>query len=171
MRRALAGHDSENGQRARSGLLWPHVVEDQHAWNVIASKQPYSKAAESYRTLRSSLLLGGEGDAKVLVITSAMPSEGKTLTAVNCAAVLAQQGSKVLLVDADLRRSSLHRNLGIQEGARAGRCAERTMYSRGSGGDGGEHSPFVGGEFGRAVTYPAEALASAGDGRGNSAMA
>lgn len=101
------------GHESGLGLHWPHVVEGEHDWTVVAQQHPYSMAAESYRTLRSSLLLGG-GNAKVLVVTSALPSEGKTLTAVNCATVLAQQGSKVLLVDADLRRSSLHRTLRIR---------------------------------------------------------
>jgi polysaccharide biosynthesis transport protein len=99
---------------AKSMRLWPHVVESEHELDVIAQEQPYSKAAESYRTLRSSLLLGAGGDTRVLVITSALPGEGKTMTAVNCATVLAQQGTRVLLVDADLRRSSLHRNFGIR---------------------------------------------------------
>ena len=145
---------------ASSSLFWPHVVEDGHAWNVISAKEPYSKAAESYRTLRSSLLLGEEGAAKVLVVTSAMPAEGKTLTAVNCAAVLAQQGSKVLLVDADLRRSSLHRSLGIRKEpglgdvlngqCEAGEAAVTTENI--------PHLSVV--SSGAAVTYPAEALAS-----------
>ena len=144
----------------KSSLFWPHVVEDGHAWNVISAKEPYSKAAESYGTLRSSLLLGEEGAAKVLVITSAMPAEGKTLTAVNCAAVLAQQGSKVLLVDADLRRSSLHRSLGIRKEpglgdvlngqCEAGEAAVTTENI--------PQLPVV--SSGAAVTYPAEALAS-----------
>jgi len=140
--------------------FWPHVVENEQEWNVIAAMEPHSKAAESYRTLRSSLLLGARGDARVLVITSALPSEGKTLTAVNCATVLAQQGSKVLLVDADLRRSSLHRNFGIRRepglgDVLDGRCAANeavvTVESV-------PHLSVV--SSGRPVAYPAEALAS-----------
>ena len=141
------------------GLYWPHVVEGQHDWNVVAQQHPYSMAAESYRTLRSSLLLGGD-KAKVLVVTSAMPSEGKTLTAVNCATVLAQQGAKVLLVDADLPRSSLHRTFRIRRepglgDVLSGRCTA------------GEAAVSVGGiprlsvvTAGAKVTYPSEALAS-----------
>ena len=133
----------------RAWLHWPHVVESEHEWNVITQQQPYSKAAESYRTLRSSLLLGTGGNAKVLVVTSASPSEGKTLTAVNCATVMAQQGTKVLLVDADLRRSSLHHSLGIRKepglgDVLSGRCTadDAVVDSR-------KHSSLVGGEFGR----------------------
>ena len=145
---------------SRASFFFPHVVENEHEWNVIAATQPYSKAAESYRTLRSSLLLGSGGSAKVLVVTSALPSEGKTLTAINCAAVLAQQGSKVLLVDADLRRSSLHRRLAI---ARAPGLGD--LLDGGCEGD----DPVAGAKgiaglsvmsAGRAVAYPAESLAS-----------
>jgi capsular exopolysaccharide synthesis family protein len=140
--------------------LWPHVVESDHDWNVIAAQQPYSKTAESYRTLRSSLLLGAEGSAKVLVVTSALPSEGKTLTAVNCAAVLAQQGSRVLLVDADLRRSSLHRKLGISKEPGLGdvldaRCEADEPIVRAR-----EIQNLSVMSAGRTVLYPAEALAS-----------
>ena len=76
---------------------------------LIAHQLPQSHAAESYRSLRTSLLLpSGARPPQVLVVTSSMPAEGKTLTAVNCATVLAQQGAKVLLVDSDLRQPSLH---------------------------------------------------------------
>ena len=76
---------------------------------LIAYELPRSHAAESYRSLRTSLLLPSAArPPQVLVVTSSMPAEGKTLTAVNCATVLAQQGAKVLLVDSDLRQPSLH---------------------------------------------------------------
>jgi capsular exopolysaccharide synthesis family protein len=75
--------------------------------------------AESYRALRTSLLLSSLGaPPKVVLITSAMPQEGKTTTSINTAVVLAQKGVKVLLVDADLRRPSIHKALGM--GPRSG---------------------------------------------------
>ena len=148
------------GEERGLGLYWPHVVQVEHECTVIAQQYPYSMAAESYRTLRSSLLLGAGGDARVLVITSALPGEGKTLTAVNCATVLAQQGSRVLLVDADLRRSSLHRSFHIRRDpglgdVLSGRCAadEAAVEVEGIP----RLSVVCGG---RAVEYPAEALAS-----------
>jgi len=83
---------------------------------LVAHHQPNSPVAESYRRLRTALLLCGNGaPPKVLVVTSSLPAEGKTLTAVNCALVLAQQGAKVLLVDADLRQSTVHRAFGMPQ--------------------------------------------------------
>ena len=98
--------------------------------NLIAFKKPMSQAAESYRSLRTSLLLSANGaPPKVLAITSSLPAEGKTLTAVNCATVLAHQGAKVLLVDTDLRQPSLHHAFGIPQepglsGILTGACTE-----------------------------------------------
>ena len=72
--------------------------------------------AESFRRLRSGLLFlatGGERP-KVLLITSAMPREGKSTVAANLARALALSGSRVLLVDGDLRRGGLHRLLKMQ---------------------------------------------------------
>jgi capsular exopolysaccharide synthesis family protein len=72
--------------------------------------------AESFRRLRSGLLFlatGGERP-KVLLITSAMPNEGKSTVAANLARALALSGSRVLLVDGDLRRGVLHRLLKMQ---------------------------------------------------------
>jgi capsular exopolysaccharide synthesis family protein len=90
-------------------LPQPMVLATKGELRLMAHHHPQSPAAEAYRCLRTSLLLrSGERPAKVLAITSCLPGEGKTLTAANCAIVLAQQGAKVLLVDADLRQPSVH---------------------------------------------------------------
>ncbi len=73
-------------------------------------------AAEAYRALSSVILLSSENSLKVLVVTSAMAGDGKTTTTCNLATVLAQHGKRVLLVDADLRRSSMHSHFGIKPG-------------------------------------------------------
>ncbi len=81
---------------------------------LITKSRPHCQMAEAYRALRTSLLLTSVGaPPKVILITSALPEEGKTTTSINCAIVLAQKGARVLLIDADLRRPSIHRMLGV----------------------------------------------------------
>jgi len=85
---------------------------------LIAHLRPNSEAAECYRSLRTSILLSAvDSPPKVLLVTSPLPQEGKTTTSVNCAIVLAQRGSRVLLVDADLRRPGVHRAFGFDRKA------------------------------------------------------
>ncbi len=70
--------------------------------------------AEAFRGLRTSLLMSnGYQPPKVLLVTSALPQEGKSTTSLNVAITLAQLRAKVLLIDADLRRPTLHRRLEL----------------------------------------------------------
>ncbi|HEY6766234.1 MAG TPA: CpsD/CapB family tyrosine-protein kinase, partial [Candidatus Sulfotelmatobacter sp.] len=86
---------------------------------LVSQSRPQSQMAESYRALRTSLLLSNLGaPPKVVMVTSALPQEGKSTTSINCAVVLAQKGVQVLLIDADLRRPSIHKTLGM--GPRSG---------------------------------------------------
>jgi capsular exopolysaccharide synthesis family protein len=78
----------ENGNRARSPMDTP--------------------ATEAYRILRTNLLYS-QGELRTLVVTSAAPGEGKTMTAVNLSIAIARQGRKVLLMECDLRRPSIRR--------------------------------------------------------------
>ena len=77
-----------------------------------------SSLAEAYRQLRTSILLSTAGHApKLLLVTSSLPAEGKTTTAINTALSLAQTGAKVLIIDADMRRPRLHSVFDISNGA------------------------------------------------------
>jgi capsular exopolysaccharide synthesis family protein len=81
---------------------------------LVTQARPQSQMAESYRALRTSLLLTSLGaPPKLILVTSALPQEGKSTTSINCAIVLAQKDSRVLLIDADLRRPSIHKTLGL----------------------------------------------------------
>jgi succinoglycan biosynthesis transport protein ExoP len=95
------------------------IASSKEAVELVTQVRPQSQMAESYRALRTSLLLSNLGaPPKVIMITSALPQEGKTTTSINCAVVLAQKGIRVLLIDADLRRPSIHKTLGM--GPRSG---------------------------------------------------
>jgi len=75
-----------------------------------------SALAESYRQLRTSVLLSTAGRApKTLLITSSLPGEGKTTTAVNTAISLAQTGAAVVIIDADMRRPRLRSIFNLPE--------------------------------------------------------
>ena len=98
------------------GLLPEVGQEDGRIMPLLVLNDPRHIYAESYRSLRSALLfLATDGERpKVLLIASAMPSEGKSTVAANLARTLALSGSRVLLVDGDLRKGHLHHLLGLQ---------------------------------------------------------
>jgi capsular exopolysaccharide synthesis family protein len=79
-------------------------------------KSPNSAVADAYRVLRTNLIFtSAETTGRVVLVTSAAPGEGKTTTLANLAAALAQNGAKVLAVDADLRRPTLNQHFGLQK--------------------------------------------------------
>ena len=105
---------TEIGTRQRLAL-----ATSKEAVELVTQARPKSQMAESYRALRTSLLLtSAGGPPRVILVTSALPQEGKTTTSINVAIVLAQKGARVLLIDADLRRPSIHKTLGM--GPRSG---------------------------------------------------
>jgi capsular exopolysaccharide synthesis family protein len=82
--------------------------------SLVTYARPKSEAAEAYRSLRTSILLSAYGaPPKVILVTSALPQEGKTTISANSALVLAQRGGRVLLIDADLRRPGIDRMFGF----------------------------------------------------------
>jgi capsular exopolysaccharide synthesis family protein len=85
--------------------------------DLVSHRDGRAGAAEAYRELRTAILLSNAGrPPRQIVITSALPGEGKSAAAVNLAVVLAQLGRSVLLVDSDLRRPRLHRVFEIPNG-------------------------------------------------------
>ena len=82
--------------------------------NLGVLTNPKSQFSEAFRALRTSLLLSvAGGEPHVILLTSATPSEGKTTVSTNLACVLAQRNVRVLLIDADLRRPTVHHRLGL----------------------------------------------------------
>ncbi len=85
---------------------------------LVVSRYPMSPAAESYRVLRTNLQFKmSDKRIRTLMVTSTVPMEGKSLTSANLATVLAHSGKRVLLVDADLRRPTVHRIFEIGNSA------------------------------------------------------
>lgn len=123
-------------------------------------ENPSSQLAEAFRALRTSLLLSNvDSPPKTILVTSALPQEGKSTTSMNLAIALVQQGSRVLLIDGDLRRPTLHSRLKITSptltGVLATRNGDRPKITQ---------HPDVPGLFflpaGSKPPFPAEALAS-----------
>jgi succinoglycan biosynthesis transport protein ExoP len=99
--------------RKRTLAISPDV-EQSGMIALVTYERPRSEAAEAYRALRTSILLSSFGaPPKVILVTSAMPQEGKTTISANSALVLAQRGSRVLLIDADLRRPGIEKMFGL----------------------------------------------------------
>lgn len=97
------------------------LVASRKREHVMVDRDPMSALAESYRTLRSSLLLSPitplglaidkrprEGEPEVILITSAAPGDGKTTTAANLAVTMAESGRTVLVLGFDFRRPEIH---------------------------------------------------------------
>ena len=143
----FAGVSSAFLVEATSGkLLTIHQIEEQAGYDILATiprelperrlhsgsvsegigrrqtpvtlREPRSRAAEAYRSLRNAILLSTRKHAvRTLLITSALPGEGVDETTANYAITLAQTGFRVLVIDADLRNPGLHREFGVENDA------------------------------------------------------
>lgn len=126
------------------GFLLPDVfnttalTKSETGWYRIDKQvhEEYSPLVEAFRTLGSSVMLEAASRDRLMrsiVVTSSQPGEGKTTVSVNLAIALAQQGRRVILLDADLRRPSVHRALGFRNIRGLSSCL----------GDGSEWAPCV----------------------------
>lgn len=85
---------------------------------LVVAQHPQSLQAEAYRSLRTNLqFMGLTGENRSVLVTSSLPGEGKSSSAINLAHVIAQAGTRVLLIDADLRRPSVANYLGLEGNA------------------------------------------------------
>jgi capsular exopolysaccharide synthesis family protein len=87
---------------------------DARRYGQLVTNGKTSAVSESFRLIRTNLdFAKADHDLRVVLVTSANPSEGKSTTAANLAVVLAQAGKRVILIDADLRKPSVHRIFGV----------------------------------------------------------
>ena len=103
-------------RRLRLPLLGLVPAIDGDRVPVLSETVPH-EFGEAFRSLRTSLVFTSGGEhTRTIAVTSSQPLEGKTTTAANLALALALGGSRVLLIDADMRRPGLHKTLGMENG-------------------------------------------------------
>jgi capsular exopolysaccharide synthesis family protein len=103
--------------RRRRATYVATVDEEQIDACIVTQHDPKSPISEAYRTLRTNFQFATlKKNTRTLMMTSAVPGEGKTTTAVNLAVTMADRGLRVLIVDTDLRRPNVHRVLRMERG-------------------------------------------------------
>jgi len=104
---ALELFSSGDGREPEGGML-------QRQLRLISHFAPSSTFAEAYRAMRANVLFSQSGEHRVILVTSSTIKEGKSTVSANLAAIVAQQGARVLLIDADLRKPMQHKTFGVK---------------------------------------------------------
>jgi len=114
--------EEENGTSRRAKLIGGASINGhEKRVELVAQHLPKSQMSEAFRALRTALLLSqADHPPQVILVTSALPREGKTTAAANLAVTLAQLGDRTLLIDADLRKPGVGRLLNMTDGKYAG---------------------------------------------------
>lgn len=118
---SLNGHGSASpGKLLGEGQPGGEDQEDSRV-EIVSFSKPKSQVSEAFRALRTSLLLSqADHPPQVILVTSALPREGKTTSAVNLAVTFAQLGDRTLIIDSDLRKPGIRRALGLSMGRELG---------------------------------------------------
>ena len=106
--------DAKNGFSIRT--ITSRKKNQPNTENAVIDKNTEFGIKEAYKTLRTNIMfsLANDGKHKVIVVTSAVPGEGKSTTVLNLAITFSQIGSRVLVIDGDLRKPKIHKYLGIE---------------------------------------------------------
>lgn len=105
----------EGGKRGKQKKKNQKLLEDDYLKNLIAKNDPKAAASEAFREIRTNLhYTSVDKEIKTIVVTSPSMGDGKTVTAVNLAVVLAKSGKNVIIIDADLRKPKVHHYFGIK---------------------------------------------------------
>lgn len=136
---AVIPHFVVTGRKGAAAATPSAKVEQQRLLKVspdlVSYVDPQSIAAEGFRTFRSSILLSAvDHEPKLLLVTSSFAAEGKSTCAANLAISFAQRSARVLLVDTDLRKGTLHMKFRLSN-----RAGLSTLLSRESGNEAYEH--------------------------------
>lgn len=100
----------------RAGDNAPPASSAEYQESSLLVSQPKAPAAESYRALRTAIQLSAiDSPLQALIVSSPLPKDGKSMVCYNLAIAFAQQGKRVLIVDADMRKSKIHRLFRVQK--------------------------------------------------------